>query len=153
MQRCPEQPAFGLGPQVARPSIVLSQHVGLVWKWPRGLKYAITSEGLWHSGAKSCATQYSMLRAPSSSPLSPYLKRGRFPVPAHQGDDSGFIQSKLGLNRLESRAIFQSHLHNPRDAGNAQYRSTIEAEIPRIIHRMKPEQGVCRFVKLSQSKW
>ena len=31
---------------------------------------------------------------------------------------------------FKSRAIFPSHLLNPRDAGNAQYRPTIEAGIP-----------------------
>lgn len=146
-------PRSVLGLKLHGPSIVLSQHAGLVWKWPRGLKYAITSEGLWQSGAQSCATQYGMLCAPSSSPRSPYLKRGGFHVPAHRGDDGGFIQSKLGINRLESRAIFPSHIHHARDVSNAQYRPIIKAEIPRIIHRMKPKPGACLFVKLGQSKW
>jgi hypothetical protein len=75
---------------------------------------------------KYSAAQYGVLRAPPGNPLSPHPKRGGFHMPAHQVNDSGLIQAKLGFNRLKCRTVFPSHFDNARDAGIAQSQS-IEA--------------------------
>jgi hypothetical protein len=79
-------------------------------------------------------TQDSMLRAPPADPLSPHPEGGRFHLLAHQIDDGGLIQAKLGLNCLKGRTIFPCHFDNARDGGIAQGRSIADAAMIRIGH-------------------
>jgi hypothetical protein len=65
-------------------------------------------------------TQDGVLCTPSTDPLSPHLEGGRFHVLAHQVNNSGLIQAKLGLNCLKGRTVFPSHLDNARNGGVAQ---------------------------------
>lgn len=52
--------------------------------------------------------------------VAPQAESAGLQLPAHQGDDGGFIQFELHPDRLERRAVLPGHLDDPGHIGGSE---------------------------------